>query len=247
MNSKKDAFYVGTSGWTYNHWKDTFYPGNIPKTRWFDYYAKTFTAVEINATFYRRFTDTTYQKWRERAPDDFLYVLKVPRQITHRKYLLDSETPIMEFWESVVLLENHFGMVLMQLPPKIPYDPDRLKIALLSFPDPTKVAVEFRHAQWYSDEIKGLLTELGAVFCVVDAPNIRLMDWVTSGSAYIRLHGRKKWYAHDYSNQELEEILNLVEKMKENGARKIFVFFNNDFDGHAPKNAFTFQNMLYDK
>ncbi|MFO7555019.1 MAG: DUF72 domain-containing protein [Desulfobacterales bacterium] len=56
-----------------------------------------------------------------------------------------------------------------------------------------------------------------------------------------------KWYAHDYSNQELEEILNLIEKMKENGARKIFVFFNNDFDGHAPKNAFTFQNMLYDK
>lgn len=247
MNSKKEAFYVGTSGWTYDHWKENFYPENIPKTRWFEHYAKTFKAVEINATFYRRFKDTTYYKWRERAPDNFLYVLKAPRVITHRKYLLNAENLVMEFWKSAVLLENHFGMVLMQLSPKMPYDPERLKKALESFPDPTKVAVEFRHEQWFSDEIRGLLAELGAVFCSVDAPKLRLMDWLTSDSAYIRLHGRKNWYTHDYSYEELEEILNLAVKMKKNGARKIFVFFNNDFEGHAPKNAFTFQNMLLDK
>ena len=82
---------VGTSGWTYSHWKGCFYPENLPNTRWFEYYASKFPTVEINATFYRTFQDHVYLKWRKQAPEGFGYVLKAPRIITHRKYLLNTE------------------------------------------------------------------------------------------------------------------------------------------------------------
>lgn len=72
--------HVGTSGWSYDHWKGCFYPEDLAKNRWFHFYAEHFNTVEINATFYRRFKDKTYHKWREQAPDGFRYVLKVLRE-----------------------------------------------------------------------------------------------------------------------------------------------------------------------
>jgi uncharacterized protein YecE (DUF72 family) len=71
---------VGTSGWSYDHWRGGFYPDKLAKNRWFDFYAVRFNTVEVNATFYRRFKDSTYQNWRDRAPEGFRYVLKVPRK-----------------------------------------------------------------------------------------------------------------------------------------------------------------------
>jgi uncharacterized protein YecE (DUF72 family) len=138
MSKEKVKFFVGTSGWSYAHWKEVFYPEDLPKSRWFEYYAKEFSTVEVNATFYRTFKDQTYHKWRDRAPEKFTYVLKAPRLITHRRYLEDVEEHIKRFWESASLLESKFGLILLQLAPNTPYDPDRLKKALLAFDDPNK-------------------------------------------------------------------------------------------------------------
>ena len=89
-----------------------------------------------------------------------------------------------------------------------------------------------------------MLAETGSVFCTADSPKTGLMDWVTSDTAYIRLHGRKKWYACNYSNKELEEIAALAKKMAKRGAKKIYIFFNNDFKGYAPENALALMEML---
>jgi uncharacterized protein YecE (DUF72 family) len=90
----KVRFLVGTSGWTYSDWQGNFYPKDWPKRRWFEYYAKKFATVEVNATFYRTFKDQTYHKWRDQAPSGFSYVLKAPRLITHRKHLKGAEEQI---------------------------------------------------------------------------------------------------------------------------------------------------------
>src|SRR5512136_2995851 len=118
----KAQYLIGTSGWTYDHWKGTFYPDGLAKSRWFDYYAEQFPAVEVNATFYRRFADQTYVKWLERAPAGFIYVLKAPKLITHRKYLVDAEEDIRLFWRSACILEDKLGLVLLQVAPGTPYD-----------------------------------------------------------------------------------------------------------------------------
>jgi uncharacterized protein YecE (DUF72 family) len=244
MKNNGSQFLVGTSGWSYPHWQGVFYPEDLPKSRWFEYYIQKFATVEINATFYRFFKDQTYVKWHDNAPKQFKYVLKAPRLISHRKYLKDAADQIKAFWQSANLLKNKLGLILLQLAPGMPYDPERLRQALLTFKIPGKVAVEFRHKKWFTEETRDLLKEVGAIFCTADSPKTKLMDWVTSNGAYIRLHGRKQWYSYNYSKQELTEIAELANRMAEQGAKKVYIFFNNDFGGYAPKNAITLLEML---
>jgi uncharacterized protein YecE (DUF72 family) len=240
----RTRFLIGTSGWTYDHWKGSFYPQGCPKSRWFEYYAARFPTVEINATFYRAFKDQTYQMWYERAPTDFVYVLKAPKTITHRKYLENVEGEIKTFDRSASLLQDKLGMILLQIAPGTPYDLDRLKNALMAFKDPREVAVEFRHKRWITDETKDLLKEFGATFCDAESPRSGLTGWITSRQVYIRLHGRKHWYSYDYSDEELCEIAELVKKAVIQGAERVYVFFNNDFEGFAPKNALALREIL---
>ncbi|MBN2468171.1 MAG: DUF72 domain-containing protein [Deltaproteobacteria bacterium] len=235
---------IGTSGWTYPHWKGVFYPEDVAQSRWFDYYTRQFLTVEINATFYRSFGESTYRKWRDRAPPGFKFVLKVPRFITHRKYLKDLEESINRFWESAVILEDSLGLVLLQLAPHTPYDPERLRKALVAFGDPGNVAVEFRHKKWFTEEIKEMLKETRSVFCISDSPDTPLLAWATSETAYIRLHGRARWYDYDYSEQDFNEIAVFAGKVSRIGARTVYIFFNNDSCGYAPHNALSLMKIL---
>jgi uncharacterized protein YecE (DUF72 family) len=237
-------FFVGTSGWTYDHWKGRFYPSDLPKSHWFDYYAAQFSSVEINATFYRTFRDQTYEKWKERAPQDFGYVLKAPRLITHRKFLLEVDELIRAFYHSCSLLEGKFELILLQVAPQTPYDPARLRKALLAFPDPGKVAVEFRRQEWYSSEILDLLRSVGATVCNVDSPRQKITTHLTSEKAYLRLHGRKQWYSYNYSDDELVELAGLARELARQGATRLYIFFNNDYEGYAPANALAIKHML---
>jgi uncharacterized protein YecE (DUF72 family) len=237
-------FYIGTSGWSYDHWKNKFYPGDLPKTKWFIHYCKYFSSVEINATFYRRFKDQTYIKWKNQAGPGFRYVLKAPRIITHRKFLINAEDDIKYFSDSASLLEDKLGLILLQLAPKTKYDPELLKKTIFLFGNPTKLAIEFRNIQWLNDEIYKILKESGAVYCNADSPKTSLIDWVTSETAYIRLHGRKNWYSYNYSDRELAEISSLVNYYIEKGIKRIYIFFNNDFEGNAPRNALSIMEML---
>ncbi len=231
------TFYIGTSGWTYDHWKGGFYPEKLPKSRWFEYYSAQFNAVEINATFYRAFKDQTYLKWKAQAPRGFGYVLKAPKMISHLKLLKDTETDIHTFCASADLLEDKFQMILLQVSPSLPYDFGRLRSALLSFSDPARVAVEFRNDRWFNPQTEHLLNEVGACFCNADSPSQKLTDYLTSERAYLRLHGRIHWYSTTYSNEELREIASLTRSLVSRGAKQVYIFFNNDFGGFAPENA----------
>lgn len=238
--------FVGTSGWTYDHWRGTFYPDDLAKASWFSYYADQFNSVEINATFYRKFKDQTYTNWRNKAPEGFRYVLKAPRLITHRKYLQDVADDIKAFDHSARILKDKLGLILLQLAPGTPYDLQRLRTAITAFDDPHKIAVEFRHKQWITQDTVLLLRELGATYCNPDSPRCDLTELVTSHVGYLRLHGRKHWYAHDYSMQELCEIANTIERMAACGLEDIYIFFNNDFEGFAPKNALMLKYIIED-
>ena len=244
MNESPIKILIGTSGWTYDDWKGHFYPEKLPKSKWLEYYAGQFPTVEVNSTFYRPFSDQTYRNWAERVPEDFIYVLKAPRTITHEKRLVGVEELIHTFWRSASLLDRHLGMILLQVAPDMPYDLERLRTALLAFGDPKKVAVEFRADEWYSEETLALLKEVGAAFCCVDSPRNPLVDWVTSENAYIRLHGRINWYAHDYSEEELSQVKDTAGAMAKKGAKTIYIFFNNDYQCHAPRNARTLASLF---
>jgi uncharacterized protein YecE (DUF72 family) len=106
------------------------------------------------------------------------------------------------------------------------------------------VAVEFRRVEWLNQETLSLLQYLGASICNVDSPQQRLAGSLTSSRAYLRLHGRKDWYAYNYSDDELGEIAELARSLVRIGASRVYIFFNNDYEGYAPANALTLQGML---
>ena len=244
MSKPAPKFYVGTSGWSYQHWKSVFYPDDLPFKKWFGFYTREFSTVEINATFYRFYEKQTYQNWYDKAPEKFIYVLKTPRLITHRKKLLNVQEDIRIFWENASALQEKLGLYLLQLPPKLPYDPNRLLEAILAFPDPERLVIEFRDQQWYNAEIRNILKKTGSTFCSIDAPGFNLVDWTTSETGYIRLHGRNSWYGENYEHSQLMEIRQIARQMTKNGANQVFVFFNNDIDGHAAKNALDLSRLL---
>jgi uncharacterized protein YecE (DUF72 family) len=240
----KQVFWIGTSGWDYDDWKGIFYPADLPKNRWFKYYARVFPVVEVNATFYSSFEDTTYLKWKERAPQGFRYVLKAPRWITHDKLLLDVQEDIENFCRSAALLGDRLEMILLQLAPHMPYEPERLQKALQAFPDTSLLAVEFRHARWLTPETISMLEASGVTFCNPDSPQHKLTDHLTSSKAYLRLHGRSRWYDHDYSLEELEWIAAQARNLAARGAKQIYIFFNNTTNGRATANALALQTLL---
>lgn len=230
-------YLVGTSGWNYDSWKGVFYPEELPRKKWLNYYSQKFPAVEVNATFYREFRDSTYLKWRDTVLEDFYFVLKAPKVITHRYYLKNSSEIIKRFSKATSNLGNKFGLILLQLAPNTPYNIELLAEALLSFAEPKKVAVEFRNEKWETDEVKELLREIGAIYCMVDSPKTRLVPCFTSEIGYIRLHGKKRWYNYDYSDRELEEIAEIAKSGIDYGCKQVFIFFNNDVNAYAPRNA----------
>jgi uncharacterized protein YecE (DUF72 family) len=245
-SASQPVFFIGTSGWTYDDWKGRFYPEDLPKKRWFEHYASQFSSVEVNATFYRTFKDETYHKWRERAPQHFGYVLKAPRLITHRKFLLDVEGDIQAFYSSCGLLEEKFEMILLQVAPNMPVEIERLHHALLAFPDPHKVAVEFRRPEWYTAETMDMLRQVGATICNVDSPQHTLTDHTTSNRAYLRLHGRLSWYAYNYSDEELRGVTLCTHELTRRGVDRVYIFFNNDYNANAPSNALVLRHFLDD-
>lgn len=241
---KKTHFIIGTSGWTYPSWRGKFYPEDLPQKKWFSYYASHFNAIELNATFYRFFSRKVYKTWHDQAPNGFCYVTKVHRLITHRKYLINCKTLIKKFCRNSALLDDKLGLILLQIAPHTAYDLARLKKALMAFDDPKKVVVEFRDPKWLTKETQDLLTNLGCIFCCADSPKMKLLDWVTSDIAYIRLHGRKNWYDYNYSKKELREIADFAKKIAKKGAKKVFIFFNNDYEAYAIQNALYLQELL---
>ncbi|MCS7247614.1 MAG: DUF72 domain-containing protein [Anaerolineales bacterium] len=244
MEGAEERFFVGTSGWNYPDWRGKFYPEGLSQKRWLEYYATQFKAVEVNATFYRKFNDRTYQNWFARTPPHFRFVLKAPRTITHLKHLLDVEEEIRSFERTASLLAEKLGLILLQIAPDTPFDLQRLKSALMAFNQPTRVAVEFRQKQWWGEETYGLLREVGAVLVNPDCPGHALCDRWVSEVGYLRLHGRRRWYFDLYAAEELQAIAETAQRMAGGGCREVYIFFNNTPSGFAAQNALDLQKQL---
>jgi uncharacterized protein YecE (DUF72 family) len=136
---------IGTSGWYYEHWKEIFYPPDLPKSKWFEYYSGQFDTVEINNTFYHQPKEVIIQRWHKIAPTGFLFAVKANRFITHIKKLKDTSEPLRRFFDGIDLLKHNLGPVLYQLPPSLHIDLDRLGDFIRLLPKEKTAVFEFRH------------------------------------------------------------------------------------------------------
>ncbi len=224
---------IGTSGYQYDHWSGVFYPEELPKEEWFGYFAQHFDTVEINNTFYGLPEVETFQKWRERAPEGFCYVLKFSRYGTHRKHLKDPEDTIGLFMERARHLQGLLGPILVQLRPNWHADRERLANFLEAAPDDQRWAVEFRDPSWLREEVFQVLGHHNAALCIHDMiedhPREVTADWV-----YLRFHGADTW--GDYPYQALTAEAQRIRDHLADGL-DVYAYFNNDARGFAVSNA----------
>jgi uncharacterized protein YecE (DUF72 family) len=238
---------VGTSGWLYDHWDGTFYPEDLPRTRWGAYYRSRFPVVELNATFYRLPTETTILKWLREARGGFRYVIKGSRYITHIRRLADCEDPVTRFVNLVTPLQPALLALLWQLPPNLARDDALLAGFLDLLPRtaggaPLRHAVEFRHRSWITSPVHDLLAAHDIANVWVSSHAMPADFTRTADFTYARFHGLEGGWEHDYTEAELAPF---TEALCAAGCDGV-AFFNNDGRGRAPHNADLFTRMLGD-
>jgi uncharacterized protein YecE (DUF72 family) len=242
QTSSPPALNVGCSGWFYWHLRGSFYPTQMPTKDWFHHYADHFDTVELNAPFYSWPTLRTVESWRTQAEGrDMFYTVKASELITHVKRFEGTELLVRDFSHIADLLGPLMGCFLFQLPPSYHYSPDRLQKILSQLDPIRRNVIEFRHPSWWNDDVYAAFKEAGAIFCSCSGP--RLPDPVikTADDIYIRFHGVERWYRHDYSHQELTAWARRIQKAK---AKRVWAYFNNDFNGYAIKNARMLSEIL---
>ncbi|PZM14929.1 hypothetical protein CPY51_09040 [Rhizobium tubonense] len=234
-------FYIGCSGWFYWHWKGKFYPEAIPTNQWFSIYQAEFETVELNAPFYSWPTIAAVRTWLRQAESSFVYTVKVCELITHVMRFEGTETLVRDFGFIADLLGSRMGCFLYQLPPSVHFEEAMLQRILGQIDPRHRNVVEFRHKSWWRDDVYAAFRAAGAIFCSCSGP--RLPDDLirTADEIYIRFHGTERWYHHDYSKEELEIWAERIQKC---GAKTAWVYFNNDREGHAIKNAKMLADLL---
>jgi uncharacterized protein YecE (DUF72 family) len=239
----KCCIHIGCSGWVYKHWRGTFYPEGLPQKRWFECYSEEFDTVEINASFYRLPLASTFEGWRDKAPPGFRYAVKVNRFITHMKKLRDCEEPLDRFIALARPLGDKLGPLLYQLPPSLHKDVDRLEAFLKHLPADLEHVVEFRHKNWYDEEVLALLDRHGAGFVSHDMKDLASPRWASGKTVYVRFHGSSGRYHGRYSDEALLDWTDwLLEQSRE--GRSVWCYFNNDIHGHAIEDARTLRSMV---
>jgi uncharacterized protein YecE (DUF72 family) len=227
---------IGTSGWHYAHWRPRFYPASMGPGRWLAFYAQRFAAVEVNNAFYRLPERSTFEKWRESVPGDFVVAVKASRYLTHVRRLQDPNEPVSRLMERATALGGHLGPVLLQLPPTLHADTARLHAVLAAFPRTVRVAVEPRHASWFVPGVRRILEARGAALCLADGGPVESPFWRTADWTYVRFHGGKGRPSSCYRRRDLESWADRLSRQWRD-RDDVFCFFNNDTNGCALRDA----------
>jgi len=236
----RENHHIGTSGWSYYHWTGIFYPEGLEKKAWLSYYARWFNTVEINSTFYRLPFKNVVKGWKNKVPENFTFAVKGSKTVTHNKRLKNAKEDVDKFIDRISLLESNLGVVLWQLPPSLKKDKALLEDFLKVLPKNMRHSIEFRHKSWFDDEIYSVLEDHDIAFCIVDSKKLK-SPWIKTASfVYVRFHGPEKLYASEYSEEYLK---NIAEKLLEMNVES-FIYFNNDFEGYAIKNARFLKEIL---
>ncbi len=217
------ALSVGTSGWAYKEWKPNFYPADLPQKRFLEHYGTQLGSCEINATFYRRQSDETFQKWRNSVPDDFKFAVKGHRAISYTLDLTITDRKqeiISGFTESLENLGKKLGPVMLQFPHK-DYQPDAVLALVGALPPAIPYALDFKRTDvWDTSELRSALAENGATVCFSDRSGDPPDALPHGPAAYARLRVER------YSETQRAAWLELLQK--EAAERDVYLYVKHE-------------------
>ncbi|MGD8938638.1 MAG: DUF72 domain-containing protein [Gammaproteobacteria bacterium] len=243
MSRAKAKIFIGTSGWSYNHWRGAFYPHATRNDQMLEYYLQHFRSTEINNTFYHLPEKKTLQHWHELAPKGFVFSVKASRYITHMKKLKDPRASTSEFFNRITILGDRLGPVLFQLPPKWKFNEARFSEFLQSLSRDFRYTFEFRDRSWINPQVLELLSQYQAAFCIYELNGYMSPKEITTDFVYIRLHGPNGPYEGSYSKRTLSGWAGVISAWQKRGL-STYCYFDNDQAGYAPDNALSLSAML---
>lgn len=240
LTMSKGAIHIGTSGWSYKHWKGIYYPGKLAAVKWLSYYAGEFKITEINSSFYHLPGPSTPLKWLEQVPADFIFCPKMSRYLTQYKKLNEPEEPLERFFEIFEPMRERMGPVLVQLPASLPFHDQKAEYffnLLNTKYSHYKFALEIRHESWLEQDALALMKKYKIAFVISQSGGeFPYAEHVTARHVYVRFHGPQQLYASPYGDEQLNYFAKLFLAWKKEG-RSIYVFFNNDISGYAITDA----------
>lgn len=249
--SRRGRLILGTSGFAYRHWRDSFYPPKTPQSRWVEVYAERFSSVELNVSFYRLPSANTFADWADRTPDDFRFVVKGSRTITHYRRLKNAEEPVAQLFGASAGLGDKLACMLWQLPPRSAPDVDALDgfcyllarhTDALGTTERVRHAFEFRDPRWFADDVLDVLRAHRHCLVFADPPREDEPRLLTSDYAYMRFHHGPR-PSGGYEDDELAPYAQRAAEFLDLGM-DVFAFFNNDPGAWAPRNAGAFRAMV---
>jgi uncharacterized protein YecE (DUF72 family) len=232
---------IGCSGWSYPHWRKRFYPEKLPAREQFAYYAQHFDTVELNNSFYRQPPPERFVAWREQSPPGFVFAVKGSRYVTHVKRLVVEQKSIDLVVDSARELGDRLGPILFQLQANFRADVDRLGRFLGMLPADVRFALEFRHDSWLVAPVLDLLRSRRIAMCIPDHPKLPKSLEITSDFTYVRMHMPPRGLG--YGERALQPWADRVIGWRRAGL-DVFVYFNNDIEGHAVRDARTLISLV---
>jgi len=229
---------VGTSGWSYDHWRGHLYPPGTASGRRLDVYAAEFDTVELNTSFYHWPRVDAFRAWRDRLPLGFLVSVKAPRGLSHAGTHLDPARWTERLADGLAGLGEAAGPLLFQLPPDAERDAEHLARLLAAVPEGHHAAVELRHPSWVDDGVFAVLEAFDASYCVVSGAGMPCVLRATADVVYVRFHGPdpEVLYVGGYSDADLDWWADRIREWQGLGAA-VLCHFNNDGEGHAVHDA----------
>jgi uncharacterized protein YecE (DUF72 family) len=228
--------HVGTSGYGYREWKGKFYPETISPGEMLRFYSERLGAVEINNTFYHMPTEGVLKSWAEQVPDGFLFAIKAPQVITHRKRLKNVNEEAAHLFKTLPVLERKLGPLLFQFPANFSMNLPVLRHFFTRIPDSVSCAFEFRSPSPLDPGISDLLRERGHSLCVADTDEHPAGEIVpTAAWGYLRLRRL------DYTDTDLSQWL---ERIRSQPWRQAFVFFKHEEKAKGPETAIRFRKLI---
>jgi uncharacterized protein YecE (DUF72 family) len=179
--------WVGSSGFSYDFWKGSFYPADIDSDGMLGFYAEHFDTVEINNTFYRMPKAEVLRRWADAVPANFRFSIKASRRITHESRLEGTADNIAYLFRQLEALGDKLGCVLFQCPGNLRKNLDRLAGFLATLPAGCPAVMEFRHASWFAEDVYERLAAAGIVLCATDEDGAEPPLRATAGFGYLRL------------------------------------------------------------
>jgi uncharacterized protein YecE (DUF72 family) len=230
--------WIGTSGWSYDHWHPELYPPGLPAGQRLARSGEAFTTVELNSSFYRWPGPAAFASWHRRLPGGFRLSVKAPRGLTHGRKLYGPEAWLERIAAGWHELDGSRAVLLVQLPPALDRDDARLAYFLGRVPEWVRVAVEFRHPSWHCEEVFALLAEHRAAYCVMSGARLPCVLRATTDFVYVRMHGpdREHLYAGSYPDGDLRWWADRISEWDGSG-HDVYVYFNNDGHANAVRDA----------